>query len=157
VFVDVGDSVTGLLHRSELDQRLESLDWESGDTVFVQVQQVRDNGNVDLSWSIRQSEDEFRGTLVDDPDQGAPFVADEEDEEGNGHGTDATDEAGGGQSAGEAPSRDPVESATGGEQSPEETATAGAVTAADQRTTRVRINPDCPHSPFPIPPMIRSE
>jgi RecJ-like exonuclease len=67
VFVDIGDSVTGLLHRSELDQRLESLDWDPGDTVFVQVQQIRDNGNVDLSWSIRQSEAEFRGTLVDDP------------------------------------------------------------------------------------------
>ncbi|ELZ25471.1 putative nuclease/nucleic acid binding OB-fold tRNA/helicase-type [Halosimplex carlsbadense 2-9-1] len=81
VFVDVGDSVTGLLHRSELDQRLESLDWESGDTVFVQVQQVRDNGNVDLGWSIRQAENEFRGTLVDDPDQGAPYL--KEDESGN--------------------------------------------------------------------------
>ena len=81
VFVDIGDSVTGLLHRSELDRRLESLDWDSGDTVFVQVQQVRDNGNIDLGWSIRQSEKEFRGTLVDDPDQGAPFL--KEDEKGN--------------------------------------------------------------------------
>ncbi|QLH83923.1 DHH family phosphoesterase [Halosimplex pelagicum] len=81
VFVDIGDSVTGLLHRSELDRRLESLDWESGDTVFVQVQQVRDNGNVDLGWSIRQAENEFRGTLVDDPDQGAPYL--KEDESGN--------------------------------------------------------------------------
>ncbi|QPV62337.1 S1 RNA-binding domain-containing protein [Halosimplex litoreum] len=81
VFVDIGDSVTGLLHRSELDRRLESLDWESGDTVFVQVQQVRDNGNVDLGWSIRQAEEEFRGTLVDDPDQGAPYL--KEDESGN--------------------------------------------------------------------------
>ncbi len=67
VFIDIGDSVTGLLHRSELDQRLESLDWEAGDTVFVQVQDVRDNGNVDLGWSIRQREGEFRGTLIDDP------------------------------------------------------------------------------------------
>ncbi|PSP64637.1 DNA-binding protein [Halobacteriales archaeon QH_8_67_27] len=83
VFVDIGDSVTGLLHRSELDQRLESLDWESGDTVFVQVQQVRDNGNIDLGWSIRQVEDEFRGTLVDDPDQGAPYLKDDEDDSGN--------------------------------------------------------------------------
>ncbi|MFC7133724.1 MULTISPECIES: DHH family phosphoesterase [Salinibaculum] len=69
VFVDIGDSVTGLLHKSELDQRLESLDWDAGDTVFVQVQNVRDNGNVDLGWSIRQDESEFRGTLIDDPDQ----------------------------------------------------------------------------------------
>ena len=83
VFVDIGDSVTGLLHRSEIDQRLESLDWESGDVVFVQVQQVRDNGNIDLGWSIRQSENEFRGTLVDDPDQGAPYEKDEGDGSGN--------------------------------------------------------------------------
>ncbi|WP_459191318.1 DHH family phosphoesterase [Halosimplex sp. J119] len=81
VFVDIGDSVTGLLHRSELDRRLESLEWEPGDTVFVQVQQVRDNGNIDLGWSIRQSEAEFRGTLVDDPENGAPYL--KEDESGN--------------------------------------------------------------------------
>ncbi|MCU4925710.1 OB-fold nucleic acid binding domain-containing protein [Halobacteria archaeon AArc-dxtr1] len=65
VFVDIGDHVTGLLHRSKLDQRLESLDWEPGDTVFVQVLSVRDNGNVDLGWSIRQRERDFRGDLVD--------------------------------------------------------------------------------------------
>jgi RecJ-like exonuclease len=69
VFVDIGDRVTGLLHRSELDQRLESLDWEAGDDVFVQVKNIRDNGNIDLGWSIRQSEREFRGTLIDDPDE----------------------------------------------------------------------------------------
>src|SRR5699024_809954 len=68
VFVDIGDSVTGLLHRSELDRRLESLDWDSGDTVYVQVTDVHDNGNVDLTWSIRQSEREFRGSLVDTPE-----------------------------------------------------------------------------------------
>jgi len=134
VFVDIGDSVTGLLHRSELDQRLESLDWESGDTVFVQVQGVRDNGNVDLSWSIRQAEAEFRGTLVDDPDQGAPFLeADDESgsgghDEGNGHATDdgaPAPTAGGGTDSSaasmtdgaDASSRDTVESATGREQS----------------------------------------
>ena len=72
VFVDIGDSVTGLLHKSELDQRLDSLDWDSGDTVYAQVTDVRDNGNVDLGWSIRQSEDEFRGSLVDDPNADAP-------------------------------------------------------------------------------------
>ena len=69
VFVDIGDRVTGLLHRSELDQRLESLDWEPGDDVFVQVKNIRDNGNIDLGWSIRQAEREFRGTLIDDPDE----------------------------------------------------------------------------------------
>jgi len=74
VFVDIGDSVTGLLHRSELDQRLESLDWDAGDAVFVKVKEVRDNGNVDLGWSIRQAESEFRGTLIDDPDEGAPTL-----------------------------------------------------------------------------------
>jgi len=67
VFVDLTSGVTGLLHRSELDQRLETLDWESGDTVFVQVKNVRNNGNIDLGWSIRQSESEFRGARVHDP------------------------------------------------------------------------------------------
>ena len=68
VFVDIGDSVTGLLHESELDRRLDNLPWDSGDTVFVQVKNVRDNGNIDLGWSIRQSEREFRGKLIDDPE-----------------------------------------------------------------------------------------
>ncbi|APX96791.1 DHH family phosphoesterase [Natronorubrum daqingense] len=65
VFIDIGDHVTGLLHRSELDKRLESLDWEAGDDVYVQVLSVRDNDNVDLGWSIRQREREFRGKLID--------------------------------------------------------------------------------------------
>jgi len=80
VFVDIGDAVTGLLHRSELDRRLDSLDWEPGDTVYVQVKNVRDNGNIDLGWSIRQSEAEFRGTLVDDPEVGHSVLLDEEDD-----------------------------------------------------------------------------
>ncbi|MFB6135879.1 MAG: OB-fold nucleic acid binding domain-containing protein [Halobacteriaceae archaeon] len=67
VFVDIGDSVTGLLHKSEVRGRLESLEWEPGDTVYVQVLGVHDNGNVDLGWSIRQSAREFRGRLVHDP------------------------------------------------------------------------------------------
>ncbi|ELZ56716.1 MULTISPECIES: DHH family phosphoesterase [Halorubrum] len=67
VFVDLAPGVTGLLHRSELDQRLDSLDWEPGDEVFVQVKGVRDNGNVDLGWSIRQADREFRGVLVQAP------------------------------------------------------------------------------------------
>lgn len=67
IFIDIGD-VTGLLHTSELDRRLESIEWEPGDSVFVQVKSVRDNGNVDLGWSIRQHESEFRGVLVDGPD-----------------------------------------------------------------------------------------
>lgn len=63
VFIDLGNGVTGLLHRNELDRRLESLDWEPGDTVCVQVDEVADDGDVDLSPSIRQSPEEFRGTL----------------------------------------------------------------------------------------------
>ncbi|WP_435182475.1 DHH family phosphoesterase [Halobellus sp. EA9] len=81
VFVDLAPGVTGLLHRSELDQRLESLDWESGDTVFVQVKNVRSNGNIDLGWSIRQSESEFRGARVHDPDgdaDGEPIEAEDD-------------------------------------------------------------------------------
>ena len=91
VFVDIGDSVTGLLHRSELDQRLDSLDWEPGDEVYVQVKNVRDNGNVDLGWSIRQAEREFRGVLVDDPDVGhSTLLEDDEDESGNADGDGAS-------------------------------------------------------------------
>ncbi len=82
VFVDIGDHVTGLLHRSELDQRLESLDWEPGDEVFVQVLSVRDNGNVDLGWSIRQSERDFRGHLIETAnDELRPDDLDEDDEQ----------------------------------------------------------------------------
>ncbi|MFC6904155.1 OB-fold nucleic acid binding domain-containing protein [Halalkalicoccus tibetensis] len=81
VFVDIGDSVTGLLHRSELDRRLESLDWDEGDTVYVQVTGVQDNGNVDLAWSIRQSPREFRGEVIDSP-EGDHLP----DDEGNGSG-----------------------------------------------------------------------
>jgi RecJ-like exonuclease len=66
VFIDLAPGITGLLHRSELDRRLDSLEWEPGDDVFVQVKGVRDNGNIDLSWSIRQADREFRGALVQD-------------------------------------------------------------------------------------------
>ncbi|WP_058365133.1 DHH family phosphoesterase [Haloparvum sedimenti] len=76
VFVDLAPGVTGLLHRSELDRRLDSLDWEPGDTVYVQVKNVRDNGNVDLAWSIRQSERDFRGNLVQE--DGTEFVPGED-------------------------------------------------------------------------------
>ncbi|MHB9286066.1 OB-fold nucleic acid binding domain-containing protein [Halobacteriales archaeon Cl-PHB] len=91
IFVDIGDRVTGLLHKSELDQRLDSLDWESGDTVFVQVKNVRDNGNIDLGWSIRQREREFRGTLVDDPEKDHAVLADDDPETAtDGEGADVT-------------------------------------------------------------------
>ncbi len=67
VFINIGN-VTGLLHRSKLDRRLEGLDWEVGDDVCVQVNNVRDNGDIDLDSSIRQSAEDFRGTLVQTPD-----------------------------------------------------------------------------------------
>jgi len=79
VFVDLAPGVTGLLHRSELDRRLDSLDWEPGDEVFVQVKGVRDNGNIDLAWSIRQADREFRGVLVQDGD--TEQLLEEDDEE----------------------------------------------------------------------------
>ena len=81
VFVDIGDEVTGLLHQSELDSRLESLDWQPGETVYVRVTNVRDNGNVDLSWSIRQADEEFRGVLIDDPEADHELLPEETDED----------------------------------------------------------------------------
>lgn len=78
IFVDIGDSVTGLLHRSELNKRLESIDLDPGDTLFVQVQSVRDNGNVDLGWSIRQEKSRFRGVLIEDPERGEERLPDDE-------------------------------------------------------------------------------
>src|SRR6056297_1565386 len=98
VFVNIGDRVTGLLHKSELDRRLDSLDWDEGQTVFVQVTGVRDNGNVDLGWSIRQSEREFRGKLLDDPEKGAilPEEADTDDaDESDGDDPQATTDGAG--------------------------------------------------------------
>ncbi|MFC7074233.1 DHH family phosphoesterase [Halovenus rubra] len=89
IFVDIGDSVTGLLHKSELNQRLESMSLDPGDSVFVQVQSVRDNGNVDLGWSIRQEESQFRGTLIDDPDADMELLA----EEANSEEANKTDES----------------------------------------------------------------
>ncbi|MCU4752191.1 S1 RNA-binding domain-containing protein [Halobacteria archaeon AArc-curdl1] len=88
LFVDIGDHVTGLLHRSELDSRLESLDLEPGDSVYVQVLDVRDNGNVDLGWSIRQEPREFRGEIIQtaDGEQVLP-------EEGSNDTDDADDSA----------------------------------------------------------------
>ncbi|MFB6228990.1 MAG: OB-fold nucleic acid binding domain-containing protein [Halobacteriales archaeon] len=102
VFVDVGDHVTGLLHTSELDQRLESLDWDPGDAVYVQVKNVRNDGNVDLGWSIRQHESEFRGKLIDTP-EGDELPEDEEEDESEaedgsgatGASTETTGSAGG--------------------------------------------------------------
>jgi len=93
VFVDLAPGVTGLLHRSELDRRLDSLDWEPGDEVFVQVKGVRDNGNIDLAWSIRQADREFRGVLVQDGDTEYLPEADEDDEEATDEEPDRGDAA----------------------------------------------------------------
>ncbi|WP_144796523.1 DHH family phosphoesterase [Halorubrum depositum] len=90
VFVDLSPGVTGLLHRSELDRRLDSLDWEPGDEVFVQVKGVRDNGNIDLAWSIRQADREFRGVLVQDGD--TEYLPDEDAEDEETDDGDAADE-----------------------------------------------------------------
>ncbi|WP_306052528.1 DHH family phosphoesterase [Natronococcus wangiae] len=129
VFVDIGDHVTGLLHRSELDQRLESLDWEPGDDVFVQVLDVRDNGNVDLGWSIRQREREFRGKLIetaDDEYRPEEFENGEADEA-----DDAGDESGPRASADDAGPSDERAPATGGADSvAAESGSAAAETAA---------------------------
>ncbi|GAB7008931.1 DHH family phosphoesterase [Halorubrum trueperi] len=89
VFVDLSPGVTGLLHRSELDRRLDTLDWEPGDEVFVQVKGVRDNGNIDLAWSIRQENREFRGVLVQDGD--TEHLPEEVDETGNDDGNRSSD------------------------------------------------------------------
>ena len=91
VFVDLSPRVTGLLHRSKLDKRLESLDWEPGDAVCVQVTNVRDNGDVDLGWSIRQTDREFRGTLIDEPE--GDRLKDDEEEADSGNASEATEPA----------------------------------------------------------------
>ncbi|GAA0552375.1 OB-fold nucleic acid binding domain-containing protein [Halorubrum ejinorense] len=99
VFIDLAPGVTGLLHRSELDRRLDSLDWEPGDEVFVQVKGVRDNGNIDLAWSIRQNDREFRGVLVQEgdgerlPDEG-PDDGDETEQSSGDAETGASDDRG---------------------------------------------------------------
>ncbi|XVH31941.1 DHH family phosphoesterase [Haloferacaceae archaeon DSL9] len=84
VFIDLARNVTGLLHRSELDRRLESLDWDEGEEVYVQVKNVRDNGNIDLGWSIRQSDREFRGSLVHDGENEWKPGEEESDDESSG-------------------------------------------------------------------------
>jgi len=91
VFIDIG-SVTGLLHRGKPDRRLEGIDWAVGDDVFVQVNNIRDNGDIDLGWSIRQSDREFRGVLVDSPD--GDRIADEyyDDDDDDSDEQAATDE-----------------------------------------------------------------
>ncbi len=120
VFVDIADGVTGLLHRSKLDRRLESLDWEPGDEVFVEVTNVRDNGDIDLEWSIRQSPSEFRGMLVDEPD--GDRLLDEDAEEGGETGNGRPEPATGASSG----SRQSAESTDGVEVAPPDRAEASA-------------------------------
>lgn len=95
VFVNIGN-VTGLLHRSKLDRRLESLEWEVGDEVCVQVNNVRDNGDIDLDWSIRETPEDFRGHLLQTPEGDSHLEEeddeDDDDEDGrNGRGEAGTD------------------------------------------------------------------
>lgn len=80
VFIDLATGVTGLLHRSEVPGRLESLDWEAGDDVYVQVTGVHENGNIDLGWSIRQSPAEFRHELVQGEETDREVEVDSSDE-----------------------------------------------------------------------------
>ncbi|MDZ5810865.1 OB-fold nucleic acid binding domain-containing protein [Halorubrum sp. AD140] len=108
VFVDLAPGVTGLLHRSELDRRLDSLDWEPGDEVFVQVKGVRDNGNIDLAWSIRQADREFRGVLVQDGETESLPQEDGDDESGD----DESDDADASESDGGADGEDADDGAT---------------------------------------------
>jgi len=155
VFVDIGDSVTGLLHRSELDRRLDSLDWDSGDEVYVKVKSVRDNGDVDLGWSIRQSADEFRGTLVDTPrgDVRKDESSDETEEqasEGNAQSAAATATPNGGRTA--AVDADESASEAAEDDSPADTsqsasddadaaeASADETAAADETTTEETVD-----------------
>ncbi|PSQ49443.1 DNA-binding protein, partial [Halobacteriales archaeon SW_7_65_23] len=110
IFVDIGDSVTGLLHKSELDRRLDSMELEPGNTVYVQVQNVRDNGNVDLGWSIRQDKSRFRGALIDDPDADEELL--DEQAEANAESSSTvrhTPSGGGGSSSGQESSDDAAE------------------------------------------------
>ena len=126
VFIDIGDAVTGLLHSSEIDQRLESLDWDAGDDVYVQVTNVRDNGNIDLGWSIRQSKAEFRGALVDTPE------GDQLDDESEQAAEETADSAT--EHSDEQTATDEETTASESEPSPDEDATSDSETTV-QKTT----------------------
>ncbi|WP_266078028.1 DHH family phosphoesterase [Haladaptatus caseinilyticus] len=117
VFIDVGKNVTGLLHKSELDKRLESLDWDAGDTVYVQVLGVRDNGNIDLGWSIRQSEREFRGKLIQDAEN--TYLSDEEPKQSASERSETDDQSDATESSEPAPTTDGSGNAVGSATIPE--------------------------------------
>ena len=152
VFVDVGENVTGLLHKSEIPSRLDSLGWEPGDTVFVQVVDVHGNGNVDLSWSIRQSEREFRGVLVDDPEGPTNAELPDESADADQRANDASDAgqrtsdaSDAGQRAGDATdaTRSANDTADAGRR-PGDAADANAGADADEPATSGRRSPSTP-------------
>ncbi len=68
IFVKLNSRVTGLLHKNELKQRIESLDWNIGDIVYVKVKSKQSDGKIDLGWSIRENSSDFRGSLVEGSD-----------------------------------------------------------------------------------------
>ncbi|WP_340099198.1 DHH family phosphoesterase [Salinibaculum salinum] len=146
VFVDIGDSVTGLLHKSELDQRLDSLDWEPGDTVFVQVKSVRDNGNIDLGWSIRQGESEFRGTLIDDPDNDGAILKEDADETDESDSTVESSDSGVGQ-----PEPRETDADSGDEQD------AGTETEESDETAESEAEPEAEQTPEAAEPAAQSQ
>jgi len=136
VFVDVGDAVTGLLHRSEIPGRVESLAWEAGDEVFVQVTGVHDNGNVDLGWSLRESLRDFRGELVEDPSRDSDAALPEEDEDAAGDDDDdqtASETAGATQQTADASRTDASEDAG----TPDESGTADGGTPVEETAADV--------------------
>ncbi len=65
IFVKLNSRVTGLLHKNELKQRIESLDWNIGDIVYVKVKSKQSDGKIDLGWSIRENSSDFRGSLIE--------------------------------------------------------------------------------------------
>ena len=123
VFVNIGN-VTGLLHRSKLDSRLESLEWEVGDEVCVQVNNVRDNGDIDLNWSIRRTPDDFRGHLRQTPDGDAML-----DNEGGDD--DEDDDPGASAESESEPEPEPESGADDGGDEPEPAAEAPSEAASD--------------------------
>ena len=123
VFVNIGN-VTGLLHRSKLDSRLESLEWEVGDEVCVQVNNVRDNGDIDLNWSIRRTPDDFRGHLRQTPDGDAML------DDGGGD-DDEDDDPGASAESGSEPEPEPESGADDGGDEPEPAAEAPSEAASD--------------------------
>ena len=134
IFVDIGDSVTGLLHKSELDRRLDSVELEPGDTVYVKIQNVRDNGNVDLGWSIRQNKSRFRGALIDDPDADEKLL-----DEAAGADDDAPVRH---TPSGGSPAAEQTEDASGGTESTDDSQETQQAQSHQQEQDEARAEPD---------------